>query len=103
MSDLTFVAGDDAPAIYGTLAIDGVVIDLTGATVKFQMRPVTDRRFVIDSAAAVVTPTAGAVRYDWLTGDLATPGEYVSRWEITFADTSVQHSEPENTITVDLT
>lgn len=103
MSDLTFVAGDDAPSIFGTLAVNSVVVDLTGASVRFQMRLVTDRRFSVDAAAAIVAPTEGTVRYDWVDGDLTTPGEYVSRWQVTFPDTTVQHSEPENTITVDVT
>lgn len=101
MSDLTFVQSDDAPSVFGTLAINGVVLNLAGATVRFQMRLATDRRFSVDAAATVVTPSAGAVRYDWAVGDLAVAGDYIARWRVTFADGTVQHTEPENTITID--
>ena len=101
MSDLTFVAYDTAPSVYGSLVIDGVPLDLTGATVRCQMRLTSDRRFKVDGAAVVLSPTAGTVRYDWGPDDLSTAGEYILRWEVTFGDGSIQHSEPENTITVD--
>ena len=101
MADATFVQGDTQPSLYGTLTVSGTALDLTGATVKFQMRLANDYRYLVDAAAAVVSPTAGTVRYDWSDGDLATPGDYIARWEVVFADSTVQHSEPENTITVD--
>jgi hypothetical protein len=102
LSDLSFIQNDTAPSIFGTLAINGVAVNLTSASgVKFQMRLATDRRFTVDAAAVVVTPAAGAVRYDWAAGDLATAGDYVARWQVTFGDGSIQHSEPENTITID--
>ena len=101
MSDLIFVASDDAPSVFGTLATTAGPVNLTGATVKFQMRLADNRRFAVNAAAVVVTPTTGAVRYDWAPGDLATPGDYVSRWRVTFGDGTIQHSEPENTITVE--
>ena len=41
MADLSFVSSDDAPSVFGTLAVDGVVLDLTTATgVNFQMRAI---------------------------------------------------------------
>lgn len=101
MSDVTFTAGDTSPSLFGTLTINGEVLDLTGATVKFQMRFANDGRYVVNADAVVVTAAAGAVRYDWAEGDLAQPGEFASRWQITYSDLTVQHSEPENTITVD--
>ena len=33
--------------------------------------------------------------------DLADAGSYVSRWQVTWTDLTVQHTEPENTITVE--
>ncbi len=102
MADLTFVASDDQPSIFGTLAVDGVVLNLTGATsVYFEMRPSIDRRLTIDSLAHIVTPNLGAVRYDWGTGQLLDPGNYVMRWRVNWSDGSTQHSDPENTILVE--
>ncbi len=102
MSDLSFVASDDQPAIFGTLAVNGEVLDLTTATsVSFQMRSAIDRRYSVDAPAVIVTANLGAVRYDWAVGDLSAPGDYVMRWQINWNDGSIQHTEPENTITVD--
>ena len=102
MADLTFVISDDAPSVFGTLAVDGVVLDLTSATsVRFQMRPAIDRRLSVDAPAVIVTPNLGAVRYDWADGDLAYPGDYVMRWQINWNDGTVQHSDPDNTITLE--
>lgn len=101
-ADLTFVASDDQPAIFGTLTVNGVVLNLTTAdTVYFEMRPAIDRRLTIDSVAHIVTPAIGAVRYDWGPDQLLDPGNYVMRWRINWHDGSTQHSDPENTITVE--
>lgn len=102
MSDVNYVLGDTAPSIFGALTNDdGSPFDLTGATVKFQMRSSIDRRFTVSAAAAVVgLATAGEVRYDWQAGDLSEAGDYVSHWFVTFADTSVEHTYPANTITI---
>jgi hypothetical protein len=102
MSDVTLVSADTGPSLSGTLTnAAGVPINLTTATVKFQMRRTFDSRLVVNANATVVSGPAGTVRYDWVAGDLAMPGDYISRWQITFADLSIQHSEPENTITIE--
>lgn len=103
MADLNFVAGDTAPSIFGALTnSDGTPFDLTGATVKFQMRLAADRRFSVSRSAVIVgLATAGSVRYDWQVGDLGTAGDYVSHWLVTFVDNSVEHSFPQNTITIE--
>lgn len=100
MADLTFSVGDTAPSVYGTLTVAGVAVNLTGCTVKFQMRTTTALAHKVDATAVILSPTAGTVRYDWAAGDLDTAGDYVSTWEITYADLTVTHTEPLNTITV---
>jgi hypothetical protein len=101
-TDLTFTQGDTAPSVYGDLTnADGTPFDLTDATVHFQMRPSIDRRFSVDGAAVVVgDPTLGSVRYDWVAWDLASAGDFVSHWRITFIDSSIEHTIPANSITV---
>lgn len=103
MADLTFTVGDTAPSIYGALKNDdGSPFDLTGCTVRFQMRWLLDNRLFIDHSAVVVgTATAGNVRYDWVAGDLDQAGQFESRWKIIFSDNSTERTQPENTITVE--
>ena len=103
MSDLTFVASDTAPSISGSLTNSaGVAIDLSPAdtAVRFQMRLTSEARFAVDAVAVIVDDTGGKVRYDFVAGDLDSPGDYVARWQIEWADGQIQHSDPANTITV---
>jgi hypothetical protein len=102
MSDITVVSSDDAPPLDGTLTNDdGTPFDLTDADeVRFQMRLALDRRFTVDAAADIVSAAAGTVQYVWAPGDLALAGDYVSRWRVLWGDGRVQHTSPENTITV---
>lgn len=101
-SDLAFVLGDTAPSIFGVLTnADASPFDLTDATVTFQMRRASDRRFKVSAAADIVgDPTDGEVRYDWQVGDLDTADDYVCHWLVIFIDDSVEHSYPANTLTV---
>jgi len=104
MSDLTLVAGDDAPSLVGALTnTDGTPFDLTGTTVRLQMRLLTDRRWAVDATADITgDPTAGTVQYDWAVDDLAVPGDYESRWQVTYTSGGeVTHTVPANTITVE--
>lgn len=102
-SDLTFTQGDTSPSVFGFLTNDdGTAFDLTNASVRFQMTSTLDRRFTVNSPASIVGSAAlGAVRYDWAAGDLATVGDYTSKWKITFLDGGIEHTRPGNTITVE--
>lgn len=104
VADLTFYLGDTAPSIFGTLTdpTTGQPFDLTDSTVRFQMRLATDGRYSVDAVAVVVDEDTGDVRYDWAAGDLSTPGDFVSHWQITYLDNTVQHTVPGNSITVGL-
>jgi hypothetical protein len=75
--------GDTSPAI--RVALEPATIDLTGATVLFQMRR---RRgaLVVDSAAVVESPLPPIVRYDWADGDTAHDGPFEAEFRVTFAD-----------------
>ena len=100
---LTFVQGDTAPDINAILHEEDdptSVIDLTSATVKFQMRRQDDHRYTVNSSATVVSAPAGSVRYSWGANDLSVPGTYVVQWEVTYPGGRVQTTSPEVTITV---
>jgi len=101
--ELVFVQGDTAPDLGAVLHVKGDVstpINLTGATVRFQMRKRDDKSFTVDTAATIVDADEGEVLHEWATNDLAVPGDYDVQWEVTFADLRVQTTATPNVIRV---
>ncbi len=101
--EATFVQGNTGPDISAVLHEEDDTdspINLTGATVKFQMRKPDDQLFTVDAAATVGTPAAGEVSYSWAATDLSVPGEYDVQWEITFSDGKIQTTAVPNRVLV---
>lgn len=72
-------------------------MDLTGATVRFVMKPENGTVLTVDGTADIDSdPTTGIVSYSWVApvgetpGDTDTDGEYEAEFEVTFADDSIQ-------------
>jgi len=85
------------PSILDTITVGDVPVDLTGATVKFNMRPADSATPKISHAGSVrqtgTDPNfvnKGGVQYDWLVGDLNTPDNYRAWWEVTYNDGTKQ-------------
>lgn len=100
---LTFVQGDTAPDITAIIHEEddpSSVIDLSGCTVRFQMRKSDDHRYTVNAVAQVLDAPAGRVSYSWAANDLSGQGTYVVQWEITYAGGRIQTTSPEVTITV---
>lgn len=82
--------GDTAPSLEAqVLYEDDTPVNLSGASVKFQMRSAGAMAMVVDSAAAVIDSVQGIVRYFWAAGDTATAGTYFAELEVTFGDGTV--------------
>ncbi len=97
----TIKQGDTLPVITATLTgADGNPIDLTGASVKFNMRrrstPVIDH----GTCTIVGAATDGVVSYAWTAEDTANDGEYRAEFEITFGDNSILTVPNDSDITV---
>lgn len=82
-----------APSLTDTIKVNGAAFDLTGSTVKLRMRAETSSTLKVDTAAAIVSATAGTVRYDWAAADVDTPGEYVAWWAVTLPNSLVQDTD----------
>ena len=69
---------------------DGTAINLSGATVVFNMRLRGATTLKIDGGAVtIVVAATGSVKYEWADGDLDTAGYYEGEFEVTFADSTV--------------
>jgi BppU N-terminal domain len=101
--DFTIKAHDRLPAIAATLVdAEQVPVNLTGATITFIMADATSRIVKTASAAVLVNPEQGQVRYDWASIDTATAGDYVAEWQVTYAGGKQQTfpSNSYNTVTI---
>ena len=88
---------DDSPALEGILRDGfGSPVDLTGATVVFNMRlhpsgPVKVNR---GAMGAVGNAILGRQKYSWSTSDTNTAGTYEGEVEVVFADGRVRTFPP---------
>ena len=79
---------DTSPALRATLK-DGSdnIINLTGASVKFHMKPVGGDVVKTNSTANVIIPAAnGIVQYNWSSSDTDTAGSFLAEFEVTHVD-----------------
>jgi hypothetical protein len=82
----TWYVGNQTPPITQTLLdSSGAAINLTGATVRFRMRPVGFATLTVDQPATIVNAAAGQVSYAWATPDVAAAGQFLTWWQITLA------------------
>lgn len=101
MSDALRVnLNNTSPSLSDTIQTEDGPTDITGASVKFQMREVESATLKVDSSAVITAATSGGVRYDWGSSDLNTQGEYRAWWRVTFSSGRVQDT-PEFALIVD--
>lgn len=91
---LRFVTGNTKPYLNGTIFLEedpSTPVNLTGCTVRIQMRKADDRRFTVNQEVTTVTDALnGQVQYQWGENDLNTPGIYQVQFEVTYPDDSTQ-------------
>lgn len=71
-------------ALRAQLRDDNGPVNLTGCTLVFIMRKVGATTNKVTSPATITAAATGEVKYDWITGDLDTPGDYEAEFEVTF-------------------
>ena len=102
MTDI-LVVGDTGPIITGTIHESGdtaALEDLTGCTVRFQMRRLNDRRLMVDEVAEIVTAASGEVRYVMGPNDTAVPGSYGIEWQVIYPDGKKQTTATLHEVTI---
>lgn len=82
--------GDTSPSLL--YALYPASVDLTGATVRFNMKNRDTGVVKISRAAAAITTPTGTptVRYDWQSGDVDTVGFYDAEFEVTYAGGAIE-------------
>ena len=95
---------DTSPAMLATLKDgDGTVIELSGSTVRFHMRPLGAATNTVDAAAAIHNVDAGQVSYTWSAPDTATTGIFEAEFEVINTDGSVETFPNSGYISVEIT
>lgn len=84
--------GNRSPSLTDTITVNGVAFDLTGSTVKLQMRQANSATLKVDATATIVNAASGQVQYNWAALDVDTQGEYAAWWRVTLPSTLVQDS-----------
>lgn len=78
---------DTSPAIAGALKdADGNAVNVSGSTIKFNMRSRGGAVKIDEGSGAVVSGVSGTVKYVWQAGDTDTAGTYEAEFEVTYTD-----------------
>lgn len=95
--------GDTSPSLLVSLTPSDV--DITGATVVFNLRARGSAATKVDRAAAVIVSPSGPaqLRYDWLAGDTDTAGDYEAEFEVTRGDGSIETFPNDGNIEIRIT
>lgn len=103
MTTPVLVQGDTRPTLIAYLhdADDPTgYIDLTDATVLFQMRKADDKVYTVNAAATILDLPTAKVSYTLGVNDLNVPGDYVVQWEVTYVDGGKQTTATPLKVTV---
>jgi len=90
LDHIVHFVGNRSPSVTDTITSDGSAVNLTGSTVKLQMRPVGSATLKVDSAATIDSAPAGTIHYDWAGVDVDTAGFYVAWWRVTLPGGTIQ-------------
>lgn len=97
---------DTAPALEG-ICRDGFgsPVDMTGATVVFNMRlaPAGAVKISAGTMGAVGSATLGRQKYSWAASDTDTAGLYEAEVQATFSDGTIRTFPPKGYFTIDIT
>jgi hypothetical protein len=105
MADFIIQKGTTRPILNSTLTYsDGSTVNLTGATVKFVMRPVTATAPTTSAGATITSATSPAtVQYTFTAVDTQSAGQFQAQWAVTFGDGSTMNFPTDGYLEVSVT
>ena len=82
---LIWYVNDRNPSISETITANSTAVDVSTATVTFNMRPVGSSTQTVDGGTTgyLTDGTDGGVYYNWAAGDVDTAGTFLVWWEVT--------------------
>ena len=99
MATFSIKRGDTSTAL--RYALKPTSVDLTGASVVFNMRGSVDR-----APARIVTATPPVVEYEWQVGDTAATGLRPAEFEVTYPDGGIETfpagDSPESSLNINI-
>lgn len=99
---LTFYLNSTAPSLEIDVKRGNYPIDLTGATVYFQMLLSGQTTLALNNQCVILAPPiSGQVRYDWRPGDLSKKGNYLCNLYIVYGNGTTENTETTNLYVVD--
>lgn len=104
MADVTIRKGDRLPQLDRQFLLDDVAVDLTGATVRFNLwNAATGTQAITNGACTIVTPATGLVRYTWTPSDaLLDAGVYLGSFAAEFSSSRFLTAPNNGMITVQI-
>jgi hypothetical protein len=95
---------DTSPAMLATLKDgNGTVIELSGSSVRFHMRPIGQTTNTVDSAATIHDVDLGQVSYAWSSTDTANSGMFEAEFQVTNTDGTIETFPNAGHIIVEIT
>lgn len=88
--------GLTSPPLKDSITQQGHVVDMTGATVSFSMRPLLSRTPVLSTAGSPIAPAdadGNNVEYQWQPSDVANEGQYMAWWRFTLSGVTSETPE----------
>lgn len=92
--------GETARYFYDEIELDGVAVDLTGATVVLNLK--IEGGAALSLPGEVIDAAAGQVKYQPSGSDLGTVGIYQAEWRLTLDDGSLLIYPPDETYVVQI-
>lgn len=94
---------DTSPSIeVGLKTPKGLFVDLTDATVVFNMKDTNGQPLVTRQSVIVHDAIGGIVRYVWQSGDTSVAGDHKAEFEVTFPGGAVETFPNASDITVSI-